>query len=92
MRKDWREITDVDGEVYHYDNNAPITLQNPWTGAPRYLSKGDALNLDGWATLMDDDLRDHLHGILAPCPDWDFVKAWSELVTVEEASRVIIGS
>lgn len=77
---------------YSYDNNSPITLINPWSGAQVDLTPADGLNLDLWSSLMDEALVDHLHSQLAPCTDWDFVRAWSELVTTEEASRVILGS
>lgn len=90
--KDYRTIEDLDGEQYTYDNNEPITLKNPWSGAFAELKPTDTINLDLWGGLMDEDLAGHLHMQLAPCSDWDFVKAWSELVTVDEASRVILGS
>ena len=87
-----RTITDVDGGTYTYDNNSPICLNNPWTGRPVEINKGSTLNLDNWAIMMEDELIDTLHNQLAPCSDWDFIRAWYELVDTEEASRVILGS
>lgn len=92
VERDIRTIEDLDGGRYSYDNNSPITLINPWSGAQVDLTPADGLNLDLWSSLMDEALVDHLHSQLAPCTDWDFVRAWSELVTTEEASRVILGS
>ena len=92
IKKDMRTITDVDGETYNYDNNSPMCLNNPWSGRPVEIKKSDKLNLDNWAILMDDELREHIHNQLAPCSDWDFIRAWYELVDTEEASRVILGS
>ena len=92
IKKDMRTITDVDGGTYTYDNNSPICLNNPWTGRPVEINKGSTLNLDNWAIMMEDELIDTLHNQLAPCSDWDFIRAWYELVDTEEASRVILGS
>jgi hypothetical protein len=91
-QKDVRKIQDTDGEWYSYDNNQSIYLVNPWSGRPRELKKTDKLNLSLWATMMDNDLRDHLHRQLSPCADWDFLKAWSELVDTAEVSRIVLGS
>jgi hypothetical protein len=92
MEKDMRTTRDVDGETYNYDNNSPMCLNNPWSGRPVEIKKSDKLNLDNWAILMDDELREHIHNQLAPCSDWDFIRAWYELVDTDEASRVILGS
>jgi hypothetical protein len=91
-QKDIRKIQDTDGEWYSYDNNQSIYLVNPWSGRPRELKKTDELNLSLWATMMDNDLRDHLHRQLSPCSDWDFLKAWSELVDTAEVSRIVLGA
>jgi len=93
-REEWRTIADIDGEEYEYDNNAPIIVKNPWTGnlgvlTKKDVSRGDA---DRYGAVMDDELREHLHSQLAPCSDWDFLKAWSELVSTDEVGRVILGS
>lgn len=92
MEEDMRTITDLDGGEYSYDNNSPIAAKNPWSGAIVEITQDHPINLDLWATLMDDEIREHLHAELAPCSDWDFVKAWSELVTIDEVGRVILGS
>ena len=71
-----------------------LTLKNPWSGAivDRDVTELTEQELDHYAQLMDSDLRERLHDELTPCSPGMFLKAWSDEVSLEEASRIILGS
>jgi len=70
-----------------------VSLINPWTGEEVEIDVTDITQeeLDSYAVLMDDDLREELHRELAPCTPGEFLFAWVQRVSTKEASRVILG-
>ena len=70
-----------------------LELVNPWTGEDVQVDVTDLSQeeLDSYAVLMDDDLREELHREMAPCSPGEFLYAWAQRVSTKEASRVILG-
>lgn len=71
-----------------------MIIINPFSGSMINfdISTVNQRQLDTYAQLMDDDLRDKLHQELAPCTPGEFLEAWGAIVGPEEAGRVIFGS
>ena len=71
-----------------------LELINPWSGEEVEMDVTDLTyeELESFASLMDDDLREELHREMAPCSPGEFLYAWAQRVSTKEASRVILGS
>lgn len=71
-----------------------IEIVNPWSSSFIEIDPADITeeDLDNYAQLMDDELREELHLELAPCTPGEFLKAWADRVGPEEAGRIIKGS
>ena len=70
-----------------------IKISNPWTGelVTQDVTDLTETELEAFAEIMNDDLREELHNELAPCTPGEFLAAWCARVSREEAGRVILG-
>lgn len=71
-----------------------ILLTNPHNGATfeRDITGLTEAELDAYAMLMDDDLREALHADLAPCTPEAFLAAYADRVGPEAAGMIVLGS
>lgn len=71
-----------------------ITITNPWTGAvvEHDISDLTKRQLDAYAELMADDIREQLHSELAPCTPAEFLAAYVDRVGPEAVGSIILGS
>lgn len=74
--------------------NTAIHVTNPFGGAWVAFDRAAITQdqLDAWAPMMGDELREELHSALAPCTPGDFVAAWVDRVGPDEAGRVMVGA
>lgn len=87
------EYAVVDGTCIRFVPKIMIHVINPFSGiwVERDITSLPERELDAYAQLMDDDLREELHseGYSTPA---EFLAAWVKRVGPHEAGRVILGS
>jgi hypothetical protein len=71
-----------------------IQIINPWSGAVvnHDITGLTEAQLDAYAQVMDDEIREALHSSLAPCKPEEFLAAYVERVGPEEGGRIVLGS
>lgn len=63
----WPETLTVRGETYVWDDSARA-WQTGWV----ISEAGSLIRFDAAVQLMDDDIREEIHGLLAPCTNQEF--------------------
>ena len=70
-----------------------ITLTNPFSAATvtRDITDLTAQQLDAYAEIMDDDIRESVHDDLAPCKPAEFLAEYVKRVGPDAAGILILG-
>ena len=71
-----------------------ITLTNPFSNEAitRDISNLTKTQLDAYAQIMDDDIRESVHDDLAPCTPAEFLAEYVKRVGADAAGVLILGS
>ena len=71
-----------------------ITIINPFTGEPvaRDITDLTKAQIDAYAQVMNDDIREAIHSDLAPCSPATFLAAYIKRVGADAGGILILGS
>lgn len=71
-----------------------VELVNPFSGTrvQHDITALTSEQMDAYAELMPDEIREEIHSQVAPCEPSEFLAAYVDRVGAEEAGRLILGS
>jgi hypothetical protein len=91
VNNNWRETGNTVQSLCGIER-VTVTLVNPYTGATvaRDVTELTHQEMDGY--LLDNDVCERLHDLIAPCTPAEFLAAYVDAVGPKNAGRVILGS